>query len=111
MILALPMPSALTSLQCACMQVCQLFELGADSEAGHLFHPATAHEILAALLGVLRDAHWCQAVGCRPEPALMTPISLATACRGDMGMLDLGYHLQRAIAAAERQALLLPESG
>ena len=92
-------------------QVCQLFDLGSDAQSSDLMQPSTPQEILAALLGVLRDTHWCHAVKCKPEPAFMTPISLATACRGDLGTLDLGYDLQRAIAAAERRALLLPESG
>ena len=90
-------------------QVRQLFELG-DS-ASDLLQPASPQEILAALLGVLRDAHWCQAVHCKAEPALMTPISLATACSGAVRNLGLSYDLQRAIAAAERQAVLLPDSG
>lgn len=92
-------------------QVCQLFDLGAEGEGAKLMQPATGAEILAALLGVLRDAHWCLAMRCPPEPGLMTPISLATACRGDLGTLDLSFDLQRAIAAAERRAYLLPESG
>ena len=93
--------------------MCQLFELGGSSDeaAAGLLQPASGREILAALLGVLRDAHWCQALGCKPEPGLMVPLSLATACRGDLGVLPLGHDLQRAIAAAERQALLLPTSG
>ena len=92
-------------------QVCQLFDLGANTQASSLLQPATAQEILAALLGVLRDAHWSSAIGCRAEPGLMTPLSLATACRGDLGILDLSYDLQRAIAAAERRVLVLPDCG
>ncbi|KAK9785004.1 hypothetical protein WJX73_007963 [Symbiochloris irregularis] len=97
-------------------EVCQIFQVAPSTAAPsglsqEALQPSTSQEILAALLGVLRDAHWCQAVGCAPEPAFMIPISLETACRGLVGSLPLSYDLQRAIAAAERQALLLPSSG
>ncbi|KAK9805397.1 hypothetical protein WJX73_000308 [Symbiochloris irregularis] len=49
--------------------------------------------------------------GLRARPAFMIPISLETACKGIVGTLPLSYDLQRAIAAAERQCLLLLNSG
>ncbi|GAB4815795.1 hypothetical protein N2152v2_002841 [Parachlorella kessleri] len=41
--------------------------------------PATSRELLGALLKSLQDSHWCRSMGCPPEPALMTPISLDLA--------------------------------
>jgi hypothetical protein len=59
------------------MQICAIFEHQGPSKG--LLRPATKRDILAALLATLRDAHWCAAVGCQPEPGLMLPISIATA--------------------------------
>lgn len=55
----------------------QVFELEGPSSG--LLQPASKREMLAALLAVLRDTSWARAVGCPAEPALMTPISCATA--------------------------------
>ncbi|KAK9829669.1 hypothetical protein WJX72_007262 [[Myrmecia] bisecta] len=86
-------------------EICELFDLGSASMG---LQPAPRRHILAALLAALRDAYWAQAVGCCPEPALMTPISVATAAAGRVGPLK-GLAIQRAIAASERRMLLLPD--
>jgi hypothetical protein len=54
-----------------------MFEHRGPSDS--LLRPASSREVLAAMLGALRDAHWSAAVGCQPEPGLMLPISIATA--------------------------------
>ena len=43
------------------VQITELFELGSD--VSQLLQPASAREILAALLSSLRDAHWAAALG------------------------------------------------
>ena len=90
------------------MQVAELFDLGTPSDAPRL-QPATKRELLAAMLAALRDAHWCKAVGCHPEPGLMTPISLEAAATGAVTPME-GYDIERALAAAERRLLLEPEA-
>lgn len=64
-------------MQCRIMQICQVFQHEGPTEA--LLQPASKREILAALLGTLRDTHWARAVGSLPEPGLMLPISVGTA--------------------------------
>lgn len=59
------------------LQICQVFQHEGPTEA--LLQPASKREILAALLGTLRDTHWARAVGSLPEPGLMLPISMGTA--------------------------------
>ena len=70
---------------------------------------ASKREILAAMLAAVRDSYWCKAVGCHPEPALMTPISVQVAADGTVQPMD-GFHIKRALAAAEARAMLLPEA-
>ncbi len=41
--------------------------------------PASRRELLAALLGELRDAHWAAAAGCSASPAAMVPLVVDTA--------------------------------
>lgn len=86
-------------------EVRELFQLSEhDSEA---FVPATAHELLDALLGSLQAAHWSAAAGCPPEPALRTPLLPATALvRGKRRLAP--FAMQRAVAAAERRCALMP---
>lgn len=76
----------------------------------------------------LRDAHWAAACGGRPEPALLTPLTAATALALGSGRqrtaaearLPHGvdaeqrrplapYALRRALAAAERRCIVLPK--
>lgn len=83
-------------------QVQQLFGLGPGP-----LPAATPRELLAALLGGLRDVHWAKAVGCQPEPGLLTPISVETAMSGEVPTLK-GFQIQRAVAAAERTHFLHP---
>ena len=85
------------------LQVRQLFSLPASP-----LQPATKRELLSALLSGLRDVHWCKAVGCMPEPGLMTPLSVESALSGKVPTFQ-GYQIQRAIAAAERIQLLNPD--
>ena len=56
-------------------QVCELFEV--EPEA--LWQPASRRQLLAALLGDLRDSHWARALGCSPNPRSIVPLSLETA--------------------------------
>lgn len=70
---------------------------------------ASRREVLAAMLAAVRDSHWCRAVGCHPEPALMTPIDVQVAASGKVQPLE-GFDVARALAAAERRLLLLPKS-
>ena len=53
------------------LQICELFEVG---EGG--LQPCSFATMLAGILTVLRDSHWCAAVGCPPEPLLMVPVSV-----------------------------------
>jgi hypothetical protein len=67
----------------------------------------------------LRDAHWAAACGCRPEPALLTPLTPATALALDSSRLGglyamrqrplSPYALARALAAAERRCTVIPD--
>ena len=59
------------------MQIATVFQHEGPTAA--LLQPASKKEILAALLGGLRDTHWARAVACKPEPGFMLPISCATA--------------------------------
>jgi len=98
---------------------------------------APASAIMAALLAPLRDAHWCQAIGCPPEPAFMVPIDVdlilgqfedvsvsydnsflgSDASSGAAGYQSQqwwpvkGYSLERALAAAQKIRWLLPQDG
>jgi hypothetical protein len=58
-------------------EVLELFEVDGGLEEG--LHPTGPSGILATVLAQLRDAHWCRAVGCPPEPAFAVPISPAVA--------------------------------
>ena len=97
---------------------------------------ASSAEILAAILAVQRDAHWCRAVGCPPEPAFMVPVSVGVALGqydevqlepssdsddgGEQGWAQAGgggaqrwwprpgYSLWRALEAARKRSWLLP---
>ena len=62
-------------------QICEWF--AHEGPTAELLQPASKKEILAALLGGLRDTHWARAVECQPEPGLMLPISCATALGAD----------------------------
>ncbi|BDA45434.1 probable UPF0162 protein XF_1494 at C-terminar half [Coccomyxa sp. Obi] len=89
-------------------EVCQLFEHAGPSDE-LLTNPASKREVLAALLATLRDTHWAAAVGCQPEPGLMVPVSLSTALGSNNTIAQVtGMNMERAIAAAERRAYLLP---
>jgi hypothetical protein len=67
----------------------------------------------------LRDAHWATACGSRPEPALLTPLTPATALALDSSRLGgadakrqrplAPYALARALAAAERRCTVIPD--
>lgn len=85
----------------------ELFDLDLQSKAG--LQAASNREVLAAMLAAVRDGHWCKAVGCHPEPGLMTSISLQTVAIGKVQPVN-GYDISRALAAAERRLFLLPES-
>ena len=87
-----------------CTQVAEMFDLDLKLASG--LQPASKRQILSALLASLRDAHWAQALGCSPEPGFMIPISLGTAASGAVAPLH-GYHIERAVAAAERRSALL----
>ena len=91
----------------AVTQVAELFELEVQSKAG--LRAASRREVLAAMLAAVRDAHWCRAVGCHPEPGLMTPIDLQTVATGKVQPMN-GCDVSRALASAERRLFLLPES-
>eukprot|EP00955_Chlamydomonas_euryale_P085280 364077-Chlamydomonas_euryale.AAC.2 len=101
--LALPRPPP--------QQVCELFEVSAEQ----LWAPARNRQLLAALLGDLRDAHWARAAGCSPAPATMTPLALGTAlsrggsARGPGGVGVANVHaMSRAVSAARKRSALLP---
>jgi hypothetical protein len=38
--------------------------------------PCSSAAMLACILGVLRDSHWCAAIKCPPEPLWAVPISV-----------------------------------
>ena len=49
-------------------------------DPSQLFRPCSHRQLLAALLGDLRDCHWARAVGSgSARPGAMTPLSLSTA--------------------------------
>ena len=63
-------------------------------EETELLRPAPRRQLLAALLGELRDAHWAAAAGCAASPAAMTPLTPSTALenkvwRGDAETRDV----------------------
>lgn len=98
---------------------------------------ATSAEVLAAVLAPLRDAYWCEALQCPPEPAFMVPLCTELALEGrcteveiTMPLLDgtddadmllsnfkegegplhlVSHALERAAAAAHKRRVLLPE--
>ena len=43
--------------------------------------PASVPEILAAVLEPIKDAYWCMAIDCPPEPAFMIPLDIELALR------------------------------
>lgn len=61
------------------------------------------------MLAAVRDSYWCKAVGCHPEPALMTPIDVQAAASGKVQPLE-GFDIGRALAAADKRLVLLPEA-
>lgn len=81
----------------------QLFDLGPEPLAA-----ASNREMLCALLTGLRDLHWCKAIGCRTERALTIPLSLDIVMHGSVPKRQ-GYQIERAIAAAQRCCLVLPD--
>ena len=94
------------------MQVAELFEVESspgEEDSTPILQPATKRELLSAMLTALRDSHWCRAVGCQAEPALMKPISPQAAASGAVAPMQ-GYDIERALAAAERRLVLLPSS-
>lgn len=54
-------------------QVCEMFDVSPP------LVPAARRELLAALLGELRDCHFARGAGCSPSPLSMTPLSVDTA--------------------------------
>ncbi len=60
-------------------QIAYTFEVEGPSSS--VLQPASKRELLAALLGMLRDTSWARAVGCPAEPAFMLPITCATALK------------------------------
>jgi hypothetical protein len=87
------------------LQACELFGL----ELQELLQPASRRQLLAALLVDLRDCHWAKAAGCSPKPAFLTPLDAETALAGRVRVQQGGYSITRALAAAEKRLLLLPE--
>eukprot|EP00195_Chlamydomonas_chlamydogama_P017461 CAMPEP_0202915854 /NCGR_PEP_ID=MMETSP1392-20130828/66889_1 /ASSEMBLY_ACC=CAM_ASM_000868 /TAXON_ID=225041 /ORGANISM="Chlamydomonas chlamydogama, Strain SAG 11-48b" /LENGTH=357 /DNA_ID=CAMNT_0049608047 /DNA_START=29 /DNA_END=1098 /DNA_ORIENTATION=- len=85
-------------------EVCELFEVKAEE----LWRPASNRQLLAALLGDLRDSHWARAVGCSPTPASMVPLSLDTALANKASVVN-PHSARRALAAAEKRLWLLPD--
>ncbi|GLI67606.1 hypothetical protein VaNZ11_011851 [Volvox africanus] len=88
-------------------EVCEIF--GVDEAA---LQPASRRELLAALLGELRDTHWVGAVGCSPLPGSMTPLTVETALANKAVIPTSGVRaasLRRALAAAEKRLWLLPQ--
>lgn len=73
-----------------------------------LYAGSSKRELLAALLSELQTAHWCAAVGCSPSPALMTPLTAATAVGQAIQQLH-GASIERAAAAAAKRVVLLPQ--
>ena len=64
-------PPCLTCLLCcATLQVKELFEVEGE------LTPCSSAAMLACILGVLRDSHWCAAIKCPPEPLWAVPISV-----------------------------------
>jgi hypothetical protein len=57
----------------------------------------------------LRDCHWAKAAGCSPTPAFLTPLDVETALSGRVQVQQGGYSITRALAAAEKRLLLLPD--
>jgi hypothetical protein len=57
-------------------QIRELFEVEGE------LRPCPPAAVLAGVLGCLRDAHWCAAVGCPPEPIFAVPISLEVRQHG-----------------------------
>ena len=84
------------------LQVRQLFDLGPQP-----LKAASNRELLGALLSGLRDLHWCKAIGCRTERALTIPLSLDSVMHGNIPKRQ-GYQIERAIAAAQRCCLIMP---
>lgn len=78
-----------------------------------------AHVLLRWRSAGLRDAHWATACGSRPEPALLTPLTPATALALDSSRPAgpdakrrrplAPYALARALAAAERRCTVIPD--
>ncbi|KAI7837303.1 hypothetical protein COHA_008867 [Chlorella ohadii] len=54
-------------------EVKELFEVEGE------LRPCSNEVMLAGMLGVLRDSHWCAAVGCPPEPIWAVPIAVEVA--------------------------------
>ncbi len=81
--------------------MCELFGVTRDDLGPRGW--STRKQLLAGLLGQLRDAYFHRAVGCSPSPALAVPLTLETAL--DPGRVAGGTHLHamdRALAAAEK---------
>jgi hypothetical protein len=72
-----------------------------------LFAGSSRRELLAALLAEQQHSHWCAAIGCSPQPAFMTQLSAASAVKQHVRQLN-GLSIERATAAAEKRAALLP---
>ncbi|WIA13413.1 hypothetical protein OEZ85_006993 [Tetradesmus obliquus] len=72
-----------------------------------LFAGSSRRELLAALLAEQQHAYWCAAIGCSPQPAFMTQLSAASAVKQHVRQLN-GLSIERATAAAEKRAALLP---
>eukprot|EP00198_Chlamydomonas_reinhardtii_P000982 XP_001690317.1 predicted protein [Chlamydomonas reinhardtii] len=90
-------------------EVCEIFGV---EESSLLERPASRRQLLAALLGELRDAHWAAAAGCPPNPGSMTPLSAASALENKVQVPGSGVRaasLRRALAAAEKRLWLLPD--
>lgn len=98
------LPCLLCAVTAAPPQATELFGITEQE----LFAGSSRRELLAALLSELQTSHWCAAVGCSPSPALMTPLTAATAVGHAVRQLH-GARIERAAAAAAKRVVLLPQ--
>lgn len=98
------LPCLLCAVTAAPPQATELFGITEQE----LFAGSSRRELLAALLSELQTSYWCAAVGCSPSPALMTPLTAATAVGHAVRQLH-GASIERAAAAAAKRVVLLPQ--
>ena len=53
--------------------------------------PCSSAAMLACILGVLRDSHWCAAIKCPPEPLWAVPISVEVSSEWPVGIAWLHW--------------------